>query len=367
MSGTSFRRDYGGPAVSVSHLAAALADIGARVGLWAPDGSAETSDVVPTARGAFVRLAGSLEEALDAFGRPDVMHDNGLWLPHHHRIARLADKRRIARVVSVRGMLEPWAIRHKRLKKAMAWRLYQKRDLEKATVIHATATSEAKAIEAMGLTTQAVVIPNGTDLPRAWQKPIRAGVSGTPRQALFLSRIHEKKGLPLLIEAWAGLRPAGWHLAIAGPDEGGHRAEVESLVDRHGLSAVVSFPGLLDGEAKSNAYRAADLFILPTYSENFGLVVAEALSYGVPVLTTNATPWRELVTERCGWQVDATIGGVHSGLAMAIASPPDTLIEMGRRGRDLIASRYAWAPIARTFLATYAQIMTSAPAPAVGS
>ncbi len=90
ISGTSFRSDYGGPAVSVSHLAVTLADAGTRIGLWAPDGSAQTSDVVPTARGALVRLAGSLEEALERFGRLDVIHDNGLWLPHNHRIATLA-------------------------------------------------------------------------------------------------------------------------------------------------------------------------------------------------------------------------------------------------------------------------------------
>ena len=118
----------------------------------------------------------------------------------------------------------------------------------------------------------------------------------------------------MLIEAWVRLRPEGWRLRIAGPDEAGHRAEIEALVIRHRLAGVVSFLGPVEGKAKTDAYRTADLFILPTHSENFGMVVAEALSYGVPVLTTHGAPWSELETERCGWWVEPTVDGILSGL-----------------------------------------------------
>jgi glycosyltransferase involved in cell wall biosynthesis len=352
---TSFAPSYGGPAVSVSRLAAAVAGTGAKVGLWAPDGSAATSCVVPRKAAGMTCLGGSLDEALSAAGTPDVIHDNGLWLPHNHRIATLAGKRGIARIVSVRGMLEPWAIRHKRFKKAIAWRLYQRRDLERATMLHATAVSEMEAIRALGITSTIVEIPNGADLPEQSCEPVRSAEPVNGRLALFLSRIHPKKGLPMLIEAWARLRPAGWSLRIAGPDEGGHRAQVEDLVARRDLNGVVTFLGPVEGEDKAATYRAADLFVLPTYSENFGMVVAEALAHGLPVLTTRGAPWRELETERCGWWVESTVDGVHSGLAAAIAARPEARVEMGRRGRALIAARYAWESIARRFVAVYEQ------------
>lgn len=366
IAGTSFSRDYGGPAVSVSHLAAALADAGARVGLWAPDGSARVSDVVPNGCGNLIRLAGSLEQSLERFGTPDVIHDNGLWLPHNHRIATLTHRRRIARVVSIRGMLQPWAIRHKRIKKSIAWLLYQRRDLQGAALLHATADSEIKAVRELGVASPIVNIPNGVALPEQSGKSVRPAGPETGRLALFLSRIHPIKGLPMLIQAWARLRPSGWRLHIAGPDEGGHRAEVEALVCRHRLIDVVSFLGPVEGEAKANAYHTADLFLLPAYSENFGMVVAEALSYGVPVLTTHGAPWRELETERCGWWVEPTVDGVLAGLTQATAVASEALIEMGRRGRAVIAARYGWEPIAQQFLAAYKQAVSDADARSPG-
>lgn len=352
---TSFAPGYGGPAVSVSRLAAAVAGTGAKVALWAPDGSAATSSVVPRAAASMTRLGGSLEEALSTAGTPNVIHDNGLWLPHHHCIATLASRRGIARIVSVRGMLEPWAIRHKRLKKAIAWRLYQRRDLERATMLHATAVSEIEAIRALGVNSTIVEIPNGADLPEQSREPVRSAAPASRRQALFLSRIHPKKGLPMLIEAWARLRPAGWSLRVAGPDKCGHRAQVEDLVARRDLNGVVTFLGPVEGEEKAATYRAADLFVLPTHSENFGLVVAEALAYGLPVLTTRGAPWRELETERCGWWVEPTVDGVLAGLSAAIATDPEGRVEMGQRGRALIAARYAWESIAQRFIVVYEQ------------
>lgn len=360
IAGTSFRLDYGGPAVSVSHLAGALADAGVRVGLWAPDGSATASDVVPRARDNLIRLAGSLEAALERFGPPVVFHDNGLWLPHNHRIATLTHQRGIARIVSVRGMLQPWAIRHKRIKKAIAWHLYQRRDLRMATLLHATADLEIDAVRALGVTTPIVKIANGVDLPVHSCESVRPTQQENGRIALFLSRINPKKGLPMLLEAWARLRPSGWRLLIAGPDEGGHRAEVEALVVRHRLTGDVSFLGPVKGEAKTSAYRTADLFLLPTYSENFGMVVTEALSYGVPVLTTRGAPWRELETERCGWWVEPTVDGILTGLTEATAATSETLVKMGRRGRSLVAARYGWQSIAQQFLATYARVISDA-------
>lgn len=358
--GTSFDRGYGGPAASVSQLAAALAEVGARVGLWAPDGSAATSDVIPRTSEALHCLAGPLDRALTAFGPPDVVHDNGLWRPHNHNLARLARQRRLPRIVSTRGMLEPWAIRHKRLKKAVAWRLYQRRDLAAADLLHATAATEAETLAGYGLGVPAALIGNGVPLPEP-SAAAPGDLAGTSeRVALFLGRLHPVKGLPMLIEAWARLRPQGWRLHIAGPDECGHRAEVEAQIARHRLGGVTTMLGPLDGGQVAAAYAAAALLVLPTRSESFGMAVAEALAHGVPVLTTTAAPWPELDAVRCGWRVAPTVDGLGGGLSRATASEPVELAEMGRRGRALVAARYAWGPIARRFLAAYEEAIARA-------
>jgi glycosyltransferase involved in cell wall biosynthesis len=171
LAATSLLATYGGPAYSVSRLAIALADAGAAVGLWAPDQSATSTPLLP-ARSQVRCMAGSEDEALSAFGQADVLHDNGIWLRHHHRLAKLAATRGIPRVVSIRGMLEPWAINHKRLKKSVAWWLYQRRDLMQAACHHATAEAEEENIRRFGLGVPIRVIPNAVDMPEVFPSPV---------------------------------------------------------------------------------------------------------------------------------------------------------------------------------------------------
>jgi glycosyltransferase involved in cell wall biosynthesis len=358
LAATSFLPSYGGPAFSVSRLGLALADAGVSVGLWAPDGSAVTSDIMPTAQPLATCLNGSAEEALAHFGLPDVVHDNGVWLPHNHRLARLTCERRIPRVVSARGMLEPWAMLHKRAKKRIAWRLYQRRDLIAAALLHATADAEAAHIEELGLGVPISVIANGVDLPASNELANQVEGKENSHVALFLSRIHPKKGLPMLIEAWKRVQPEGWTLHIAGPDEGGHLAEVQKLIAAACLDHVIRFLGPINGRNRLVAYSSADLFILPTYSENFGIVVAEALAHEVPVITTKATPWLRLEEKHCGWLVEASPDGITDGLKRATSCHSITLKEMGRNGRAMVAENYAWKPIAERFIAAYQSVIS---------
>jgi len=338
---------YGGPAFSVSRLAQALADGGIEVGLWASDMSAATTPLL-TARARLRPITGSLAQALDRFGRPDILHDNGIWLPHNHRLAELARRRRLPRVVSTRGMLEPWAMSHKKLKKRIAWWLYQRRDLSGAAYHHATAAAEAENVERLKLGVPVGVIPNGIDIVE--QRP-RSGKQA--RRALFLGRIHPVKGLPLLIEAWSHLRPRGWELQIAGPDETGYRGEIERLVHAASLTEAVQFLGPLEGEAKERAFADADLLVLPSFSESFGMAVGEALAHGVPVLTTTSVPWPMIAQHGCGWRVPATIEGIADGLREALALDAAVLATMGQRGQELVRRDFAWPNVARQFIATY--------------
>ena len=356
ITAASFLQSYGGPAFSVSRLARALAERGVDVGLWAPDGSAVSSPILADDR-SLVRLDGDLGAAVGAFGQPDIFHDNGVWRPYNFAVARLADKTNTPRIVTTRGMLEPWAMQHRRLKKKLAWALFQRRDLTTARCLHATAGSEAQTLMTYGLGVPVHIVPNGVDEVAA-DHSVRAS-KGVERKALFLSRIHAKKGLPMLVEAWARVRPKGWILEIAGPDEEGHLAEVEQLVRASHLGDVVRFIGPVDSAHRSSVYGSAELFVLPTHSENFGMVIGEALAHGVPVLTTKGAPWPTLGDRGCGWWVDTTVDGIEEGLLQATGSEPATLARMGTRGRDFVQQEFGWTRVAEQMFEVYEEVLSS--------
>ncbi len=358
LAGTSLRTDYGGPAYSVSRLGVELAKAGICVGFWTPDGSSLTSPLLNDSR--VTRLSGSLVDALKAFGRADVIHDNGLWLPHNHRIAVIAGELSTPRVVSMRGMLEPWAFRHKGLKKKAAWTLYQRYDLSRAIFHHAAAEPEASGIERFALNVPVRVIPNGIDIPGNSASNVRCPPTSEPaRTALFLGRLYPVKGLPMLIEAWSRARPGGWKLRIAGPDEAGHKRELVAAVEREGLREVVTFAGRVEGEAKARELTGADVLILPSLSESFGVVVAEALAYGVPVLTTTATPWNELSTQGCGWLVEPNVNAIERGLRTVTSLDQATLSRMGIAGKEFASRRFSWDHIAKNFIQLYSDALAN--------
>jgi glycosyltransferase involved in cell wall biosynthesis len=254
-------------------------------------------------------------------------------------------------------MLEPWAMNHKRLKKRLAWRLYQRSDLKRACCHHTTAEMEASNVQRLGLGVPVRVIPNGIDLPQLDPNAPAKNARGEKKTALFLGRIYPVKGLPMLIEAWARVRPNDWQLQIAGPDEARHRAVVEKMVCAAGLNEVVSFLGPIDSQEKSGVFFNADLFVLPTYSESFGMAIAEALAHGLPVLTTTGAPWPMLTQRRCGLWIDPNVDGLAAGLRQLTSLDSATLQAMGARGRKLVAEEFGWDRIAEQFVAMYESLI----------
>lgn len=347
----------GGPSRTVVQLCDALAQIPHRRTVLVSQG-ARGEAAVPSSVGQVERrLAESASRiglglGLPVLGElrrlfaerpPDIVHNHGLWLPVNHWAVNAARRLRVPLVVHPRGMLEPWAMQHKRYKKALSMYLFQRRDLAAAKVIVATSEAEAESVRGLGFRQAIAVIPNGVVFDRAGASTVQA--AGPSRVALFLSRVHPKKGLLNLVEAWGRVRPAGWELHIAGPDEGGHLAEVMNAVERHRVTDSVRYIGEVDGPDKSAAYRNADVFVLPTFSENFGVVVAEALAHGVPVITTRGTPWADLETHGCGWWIDIGVEPLVAALRTAASMPGDALAAMGHKGLAYVR-RYDWQHIA---------------------
>lgn len=346
----SLHADYGGPARSVPALALALTSTGeAEVVIRAMDGSQSVDERI---RGITQNIP--LSKLLAHGGRFELIHDHGLWQVCHLQVSWFASRLGIPRIVSPRGMLEPWALRHKGWKKRIAWRLYQRRQLNLCRLLHATSAEEGENLRNLGLTAPVQVIPNGTDLPvlTRTHQAIPFSPHGS-NVVLFLSRIHPKKGLELLLNAWAACRPPGWRVRIAGPGDPSYIRQLKVLCQGLGIDDEVEWVGAAADSEKDLLYRSADLFVLPSYSENFGLVIAEALSYGIPVVTTTGCPWAELRSERAGWWVSPDHESILRGIREATSTDPEARREMGRKGRALIARKYGWESVARQMLTAY--------------
>ena len=161
----------------------------------------------------------------------------------------------------------------------------------------------------------------------------------------------------MLVKAWAKVRPSGWKVKIVGPDEAGHRAEVESLVRHAKLEKDFEFAGPLEGEALRAAFESAGLYIQPSYTENFGMAIVEALSHSLPVLTTKGTPWSLLPERGCGWWVAPTMDHIAQALRTATALDAETLRGMGRRGREVVGTEFSWQQTATKLKETYQWVL----------
>ena len=259
------------------------------------------------------------------------------------------------------GTLEPAALAYRNLRKRLALWAYEWANLRGASCLHAHSEKEALGFRRLGLRNPVAVIPSA--IPGEWVQTTgdaasfrrRFGIPQDRRVLLFLSRIHPIKGIALLLEALAATPDVGrpWLTVIAGPDEDGHLGRMKRLAQELALGQDVRFVGPLYGQDKRDAFAATELFVLPTHSESFGMVVAEALGAGVPVLTTHAAPWAELSTHGCGWQVEPSVAAIAQGLLDATRHSCAELADMGRRGRQLVRRRYTWSRVAEQTVALY--------------
>ncbi|PWK53139.1 glycosyltransferase involved in cell wall biosynthesis [Silicimonas algicola] len=290
----------------------------------------------------------SLINALDQAARKGaVIHGHGLWLMPNIRPARIAARHGVPFLVSPRGMLGPEALAFSSRRKKVMWALAQHNALELADCFHATSVAEYEDIRRMSLRAPVAVIPNGIHIP--------VGEPNPAYTILYLGRLHPKKGIDRLIEAWARLAIdfPDWRLRIVGPSEIGCREALEAQVVRLAVPRVC-FEDALRGDDKWSAYREAGLFVLPTLNENFGMVVAEALATGTPVISSKGAPWSGLVEERCGWWVDHGVEALEAALRRALAISPEERLVMGRRGREWMKREFGWESIAERMAATYA-------------
>lgn len=299
--------------------------------------------------------------------KPDIVHRHFLW--SYATVGTNLNSYRkptYRTVVSPRGMLDSWALRHRRWKKTIAGKLFENRSLRSADCLHALNENEAAAMQAYGLKNAICVIPNGIDLPEGRSSPIEIDAAvGRRKRLLFLGRIHPKKGLASFLQGWALAQSAlrDWEFVIAGWDEGGHEKSLRQMVSELGIERHVVFAGPKYGIAKAELLESCDAFTLPSFSEGLPMSVLEAWANRLPVLMTDHCNLP--VGFECGAAIRIAPDAESSadGLRQLAEMAEDDRRAIGARGYQLARSKFTWDVIAQDMLQVYLWIQGRGPKP----
>ena len=371
--------DGGGPVAVVVRLAAAQAASGDQVTILSgahPDSAERTAKSlrgipgIDQVRRVDVPSAGelrqlvfrpSMSELRAAAGEADFFHLHGIWNTLMWSAADAAVAADVPYALMLHGMLDPWPLSQKRLKKNVARRLRVGRLLDQAAFIHALTEDEAAAARDYRVAAPIRIVPNGVFLEELTPLPDPgAFVASHPslrgrRYALFMGRLHIVKGLDYLAEAFAVAAPQlpDVDLVVAGPD-GGERANFERKIGELGLTARVHIVGPIYGPAKLEALAGAACFVQPSRQEAFSMSIVEALACGVPAVVTRTCRFPAVESQGAG-RVAELDGAAVGNALVDVLSDEKRRVEMGRRGRELALANYTWPRIAEQMRGFYQQ------------
>lgn len=360
---TDQRYRSSGVSVFCVELCEALLDIGVNVklALQRPN----FKDPYPVRHVEMLTTITEILRAQDEFDW-DIVHINGVWNWPYHKVARIAHAKGVPVVWSSHGSLNPWAFRHKWYKKLLAWFLYQKCDLLRANLLHVTAPSEKKYLRELGLMNNIIVQPLGVRLRWSDTQLEQFLRKTQEKKFLFIGRLHPVKGIDNLIRAWAKIMDedgkeeiSNWKVEIIGDEAiSGYGETLLRLCRDLGVDKYFVLKRALFGDEKEMAYVNAKALVLPSHSENFGSVIVEALSNGIPVITTTGTPWQGLEEHKCGWWVAVGVEPLVLALKEAIGLDDAALREMGMRGREWMKRDFSWSRIASNMLVEYKKLLS---------
>ncbi|MFL5240832.1 MAG: glycosyltransferase [Gemmataceae bacterium] len=309
-------------------------------------------------------LAGIMAETIQ---EAEIVHIHGLWEEIQHKAARHAYRLGKPYLIRPCGMLDPWSLAQGRLKKALYLRWRLRTNLNRAAALHFTSQPERDLTRSLRLHAPCLIEPNGIDLDEFAHLPARGafrsryGIASERPVVLFMSRLHPKKGLDLLLPAFARLAEEAPLLVIAGPDLDDYRADLERDVIRLGLQDRVLFTGMLYGVDKLAAFVDADLFVLPSYQENFGIAVVEALAAGTPVVISDQVNIHaEVEAAGVGGVVATNVNALANELRRWLNDNP--LRRMAtEKARPFVRDRFSWDQIAQRWVKHYSDLLRSDP------
>ncbi|MDR3691624.1 MAG: glycosyltransferase [Fimbriimonas sp.] len=368
--------ELGGPVEAMFQCARQLQEMGHSTEILSMDapGDPGISDTVfkvhamgpaKTSFGFSPRTAPWLEAHIADY---DVVIVHGVWLHHGWVVRNAARKHKVPYFVYTHGSLDPYIRRAypiKAVKKQVYWP-FETRVLHDAQAVLFT-TEEERLTSRQSYKPYKVVervVPYGTSAPVFTESQIDKFYEIVPkarnkRVILCVGRFHPIKGMDLLMEAFGRVfaKDSNWILVVAGPDECGLKAGFEQIAQTYGVADRVFFPGMIKGEAKWGAFRAATVFALPSHHENFGIAVAEALSCGTPVLVSDKVNiWREVTASRAGLVAPDTLDGAVLLLKELKGLSPEDLTDMGKRATDCFVSHFEATRMAAGLLEVIAEL-----------
>ena len=364
---SSLAADQGGPSRSIPGLAAAqgrqgndvvlaCADLEHQISAGAPMKIQAFKRGWPTAIGRSPELARFMRDSLC-----EVVHHHGLWHRALHYSRQKSRHDNVPLVLAPRGMMMPWAWRHHARRKRFARRFIHHRAFEECHGWHATSRDEADTIKRLGFTQPICIAPNGVNIPTPTERDIarehwqqREPLLTERRSALFYSRFHSKKRVIECIDLWREVAPPDWLLLMVGIPDQFTAAELSAYALRSGAKDRVR---IFDGTKQPPPYCATELLLFPSHSENFGLVVPEALAHGIPAVVTTGSPWEELNSTRSGWWGNWDELAPH--LRRMLQHSPEELRAMGEQGCEWVSREYGWDKIAATLTEFYSELRVS--------
>jgi glycosyltransferase involved in cell wall biosynthesis len=287
-------------------------------------------------------------------GKYDVVHVHALFSYPTLAACHACRRRGVPYVLRPAGMLDPWCLANARWKKSPYYALLERRNLAGAAAVHATSQAEAANIARLGFGEKTWVIPLAVDLPdpapRSEAPPAGAGL-----RVLYLGRLHPKKGVPVLFRAIAAVRRGGVEvsLIVAGDGDPAYRERLLKNVRELGIEDQVQFIGFVDGPQKAAAFRAADLFVLPSYQENFGVAALEAMSYGMPVVVSDQVALATEILQANAGRVVPVDDPLALAQAIVAYRDPASRRESSLRVQGLVGTRFTNEAQARSLVELY--------------
>ena len=288
----------------------------------------------------------------------DIVHIYGVWRPFLIKIFLTSKKLGKKIIISPIGALEPWSLSQKKIKKYIAWHVYQKKILKNADIIHATSDIEAENILKKKINNKIIVIGHGLDIDYNFVPKLK--VEKNKKRLVFFSRIHKKKGLLELISIWKNLKnSSNWQLHIYGPvsDKKYFEKMIFEIKKNELSDKIIYFNPVFELENKKKILQNSDGFILPSKSENFGISIGESLSNAVPVLTTLETPWKIINDYKAGYVFNFSKKNIQNYLDKFMSLNDDERYRMGLNGLTLVKENFDSQSIFKKYEDLYSSLI----------
>ena len=306
-------------------------------------------------------MARALEETIPQM---DAVHLHSLYMLHCKFTGRACRRAGVPYLMRPHGTLDPYLYKRHRFRKMLLETWFQNKVTRGAAKMHFTTEEEGILAAPYVFGVPGVVVPHGLDtdeydnLPPRGRFRARHPEIGDRPIVLFFGRLNFKKGLDVLTRAFADVtrkRPDA-HLVIAGPDRG-MQEKTQGWIDEYGFGERAIFTGMVTGDDKLELLADSDLFVLPSYTENFGIAVVEAMACGLPVaISDKVNLWHEVADADAGWVTPAEAGPFAGAILEALADA-DGARAKGARGRALVGERFQWPQIGRALEDAYASII----------